>query len=91
LHPRLPYIGAEIVWGARNEMARTVDDALSRRTRGLILDARAAIEIAGTVARLMAEELRRDSRWIDDEVRRFVKLADGYLMTAEATVTEGCP
>jgi glycerol-3-phosphate dehydrogenase len=90
LHPRLPYTGAEIVWGARNEMARTVDDALSRRTRGLILDARAAIEIAATVARLMAEELRRDSQWIDEEVRRFVKLADGYLMTAEAPIAEGC-
>ena len=53
LHPDLPYIGAEVVWAAREEMARTVDDALSRRTRALLLNARAAVEIAPAVARIM--------------------------------------
>ena len=33
LHPDLPYIAAEVVWAAREEMARTVDDVLARRTR----------------------------------------------------------
>jgi glycerol-3-phosphate dehydrogenase len=44
LHPELPYCGAEVVWGVRKEMARTVDDILSRRTRALFLNARAAIQ-----------------------------------------------
>jgi glycerol-3-phosphate dehydrogenase len=35
-HPDLPYIGAEVVWAVRAEMARTVEDALARRTRALL-------------------------------------------------------
>ena len=30
----LPYLRAEVVFAARYEMAQTVDDVLSRRTRG---------------------------------------------------------
>jgi len=30
LHPALPYIAAEVVWAAREEMARTVEDVLAR-------------------------------------------------------------
>ena len=33
LHARLPYLQAEVAWAARNEMARTVEDILARRTR----------------------------------------------------------
>ena len=40
LHPKLPITGAEVQWACRNEMARTVDDVLSRRTRCLLFDAR---------------------------------------------------
>ncbi len=50
LHPALPYVAAEIVWAAREEMSRNLDDALSRRTRALLLNARAAMEIAPRVA-----------------------------------------
>jgi glycerol-3-phosphate dehydrogenase len=46
LHPALPYTGAEVVWAARFEMARTVEDVLARRTRALFLEARAAMEMA---------------------------------------------
>ena len=60
LHPALPYRASEVVWAARFEMARTVEDVLSRRLRALLLDARASVEMAPRVARLMAEELGRD-------------------------------
>nr|WP_218280518.1 FAD-dependent oxidoreductase [Verrucomicrobium spinosum] len=33
LDPALPYTAAEVIWAARREMARTVEDILSRRTR----------------------------------------------------------
>ena len=46
LHPALPYIAAEVVWAARDEMARTVEDVLARRTRALFLNARAAMAMA---------------------------------------------
>ena len=46
----LPYIGSEVIWATRYEMARTVEDVLARRTRALFLDARAAMDMAPAVA-----------------------------------------
>jgi glycerol-3-phosphate dehydrogenase len=80
LHPALPYIAAEVVWGVREEMARTVDDLLSRRTRALFLNARAAIEMAPAVAKLMAEELGAGQDWIDQQLQQFDDLARKYLL-----------
>ncbi|CAN5714258.1 glycerol-3-phosphate dehydrogenase/oxidase [soil metagenome] len=79
LHPRLEYVGAEVIWQVRQEMARTVEDVLARRTRALLLDARAAIEAAPAVARLMAGELDRDEAWIQEQIVEFSELAGGYL------------
>ena len=79
LHPELPYIAAEIVWAAREEMSRTVDDALSRRTRALSLNARAAVAMAPEVARLLARELGRDHAWERAQVESFTALAEQYL------------
>jgi len=80
LHPALPYIGAEVIWGVREEMARTLDDMLSRRTRALFLNARAAIEMAPAVAQLMAGELGTGQDWIDQQLREFNRLAAKYLL-----------
>jgi glycerol-3-phosphate dehydrogenase len=79
LHPRLPSRASEVVWAARDEMARTVDDVLSRRTRALFLDARAAIEAAPRVAALLAGELQRDPAWERQQVADFTALARGFL------------
>lgn len=79
LHERLDITGAEVVWACREEMARTVDDILSRRTRALIFDARAALAAAPAVAALLAEELGRDAAWIDAELEAFREIAEGYL------------
>jgi len=57
LSPRLPYREVEVVWAARREAARTVEDVLARRTRALLLDARASAEAAPRVAALLAAEL----------------------------------
>jgi glycerol-3-phosphate dehydrogenase len=80
LHPSLPYPLAAVVWAARNEQARTLEDVLSRRTRALILDARAAIEAAPVAADLLARELGRDKAWADAQIEEFTKLAGGYLL-----------
>jgi glycerol-3-phosphate dehydrogenase len=80
LHPRLrPRLG-EVVWAVRQEMARSVDDVLSRRTRSLILDARAAVEAAPRVAELMAKELGRDESWVKAQVKSFGDLAKSYIL-----------
>ena len=80
LHPSLPYLGAEVVWAARQEMARTVEDVLSRRTRALFLDAQAAHEMALPVARIMAEELHYGEDWISRQVSEFQTLASQYSL-----------
>jgi glycerol-3-phosphate dehydrogenase len=80
LHPALPYIAAEIVWSVRNEMSRTLDDALARRTRALLLNARATIEIAPKVANLMAAELGRDADWVETQIESFTTLAKRYIL-----------
>jgi glycerol-3-phosphate dehydrogenase len=79
LHARLPYCHGQVLWAARHEMARTVEDILARRTRSLLLDARASIEAAPRVAQLLATELRRDQTWIEAQVAEYATLARGYL------------
>jgi len=79
VHPRLACVQAEVVWHARNEMARTVEDVLARRTRALLLNARASIEAAPVVARLLAGELGRDEAWQRSQVEAFTRLASGYV------------
>lgn len=81
VHPRLDACVGEVVWAVREEMARTVDDFLARRTRSLLLDARAAAEAAPLVARVMASELGRGSEWELGEVEGFQELARGYILT----------
>jgi glycerol-3-phosphate dehydrogenase len=78
LHPALPYGGAEVLWAVREEMARTVEDVLARRTRALFLNAGAAALMAPRVAQLMAQELGRDTSWQDEQNLQFQKLAKGY-------------
>lgn len=80
LHPRLPYLCGQVQWAVRYEMARTLEDVLARRTRCLLLDARASIEAAPRVAALIAAELGRDQDWIDAQVRDYTALAEGYLL-----------
>ena len=80
LDPRLPYIGAELVWSTRFEMARTIEDLLARRTRALFLDARAAMAMAPVVARIMAEELKKDAIWEKEQVLSFLSVAKNYLV-----------
>jgi len=81
IHSQLPYTPAEVVWAARNEMARTVEDVLARRTRALLLDARASIEMAEPVADLLAAELGRDEEWKKQQVSAYKELAKGYIVT----------
>ena len=79
LHPDHPHTVAEVVHALRNEMACTVEDVLARRVRLLFLDARAAMEAAEQVARIMATELGHDEGWVQAQVRSFMAVAQRYL------------
>jgi glycerol-3-phosphate dehydrogenase len=81
LHWKLPYLVAEVVWAARHEMARSVEDVLARRTRALLLDARASAEIAPRVAMILAGELGRDEAWQRAQVEDYRALAAGYVLS----------
>jgi glycerol-3-phosphate dehydrogenase len=82
LHEALPICAAQVVWAVRQEMARTVDDVLARRTRALLLNARAAVAMAPETARLMAAELGYDAQWQQSQVAQFTAIARHYLVDA---------
>jgi len=80
LHPNHNIKVGEIIWAVRNEMARTIEDFLSRRTRLLLLDARASIEVAPIIAKHMAKELNLGSSWRNMQVKKYTELANTYLL-----------
>lgn len=80
LDSRLPYVEAEVVWAAREEMARTVEDVLARRTRALFLNSRAALDMAPRVAALLAQELGHGEKWADAQLASFQKVAQNYVI-----------
>jgi glycerol-3-phosphate dehydrogenase len=79
LHPDLPYVKGEVIWAVRMEAALTVEDILARRTRALLLDARASMEMARSVAELMAAEAGHDAGWIQQQTQAYCALAARYL------------
>lgn len=81
LHRRLPYLKAEVIWTMRNEMTMTVEDFNARRTRALLLDAKASVEMAPEVARLMAAEAGHNARWIESQIDAYTKLAKSYQIS----------
>jgi glycerol-3-phosphate dehydrogenase len=87
LHPRLPFRRREVIWAARHEMARTVEDVLARRTRALFLNAKAAMEAAPAVADLLAAELERSDAWKARDLQSFLGVAKGYLYDEGGSAT----
>ncbi|HEU5340951.1 glycerol-3-phosphate dehydrogenase/oxidase [Edaphobacter sp.] len=79
LHPELPYRRREVVWAARHEKARTVEDILARRTRALFLNAAAAMVAAPEVSRLLAKELGREESLRVADLEKFQATAQGYI------------
>jgi len=79
IHPKKTIRVGEIIWAARKEMARTVEDFLSRRTRHLLLDAKTSIEMAPVVAKWMAKELKKEKSWEKTQISNYEKLAKNYI------------
>lgn len=80
IHKDLDYLKVEVVWAARYEMARTIEDVLARRVRVLFLDAKKSIEMAPIVAEILAEELNKDRTWIDKQIEEYTALAKAYII-----------
>jgi glycerol-3-phosphate dehydrogenase len=71
---------AQLVWAVQFEMAQTVEDVLSRRTRALLLNANEAILIAPAVADIMADILGKDGQWKNDQINNFRSVAKAYTL-----------
>lgn len=78
LHADLPYTRKDVIRAIRDEMARTVEDVLARRTRALFLNADAAIEMAPAAAEIIANELEKDKSWIENQIETFNQTAGSY-------------
>jgi glycerol-3-phosphate dehydrogenase len=70
----------QVKWAVEHEMARTVEDVLSRRTRALLLDAEESIRISHEVASIMAPLLNKGNDWIEEQVNVYRQLAQQYLL-----------
>ena len=66
----LPVVKAEIVYAARHELAVSLTDALTRRTRLAMLAGAASLNCAPIAAELMAKELG----WSEEEAARQLEL-----------------
>ena len=80
LSESLQIIKAQVVWAVREEMAMTVEDVLSRRTRCQLLDARESIRMAPEVASIMAEEMGKDQQWVRSQVLAYEEVTRNYFL-----------
>ncbi len=76
----LSIIKAQVVWSVREEMARTVEDFLARRTRALFLNAKESVRIAPLVAKIMAGELHKDDSWTKNQLTEYNEVAKNYIL-----------
>jgi glycerol-3-phosphate dehydrogenase len=80
LVPGLPVIGAEVLYAARAEMALSITDILTRRTRLAMTAGREAIPAALTVAEILARELGWNAAERDRQLAEFKQeLSREYL------------
>ncbi|BCW08621.1 glycerol-3-phosphate dehydrogenase/oxidase [Arthrobacter sp. NtRootA1] len=70
----LPYLEAEVIYSARHEMARNVDDIMSRRTRARLVARDASAEAAERVGQLLMKELDLPATEIDAQVASYKNL-----------------
>jgi glycerol-3-phosphate dehydrogenase len=87
----LPYLGAEVVYAVRAEMAQSLDDVLARRTRALIQDGRRSAAAAPSVAALMATELGWTPEQAAEQSAQFAEAALAELDAAGLGVADPAP
>jgi hypothetical protein len=90
LHKDLPYTGAEVVWAARHEMARTVEDVLARRTRALFLNAGPRLAMARGWRHCSRASSAAYAAWQAAEVETIRRVAAGYVAAEPAARASAC-
>jgi len=82
----LPQLKVEALWAVRREMALTLEDVLSRRTRATLRRALAAAEAASSVGALLAGEWDRSAQSLSQEANAFALEVRGDLARAGVKV-----
>ena len=82
----LSYVGAEFVFAARHEMATTLIDLVTRRTRAHLHDARRTLEAAPAIAALVADDLGWDRSRVEREVSQYATLVHDEFEAAGLTL-----
>ena len=77
-----PYVGAEFIFSAREEMATSLVDLLTRRTRAHLHDARATLAAAPAIAQLVAPEMGWGDGEIATQVEAYRALVDHEFSAA---------
>ena len=78
----LPYMRAELVYAAREEMAQTLDDVLARRTRAVIQRAQPTMAAAHAAATLIAPDMGWDEQTASNQAAQFIETCQKELLTA---------
>jgi glycerol-3-phosphate dehydrogenase len=78
LNPGHPYLEAEVVYAAKQELAQRAMDVLARRVPLALLDTGAAAKVASRVIRIMAQELGwNEARCAEEEEIVHKRLREG--------------
>ncbi len=89
LVPGLAQLRVEALWAVRNEMAVTLDDVLTRRTRATLRRARAAADVAPDLADLLADEFGRARTAVHEEAEALRRQVETDLGRAGLDVGAG--
>ena len=84
----LPYVRAEAVYAARYEMAHTLADVLTRRTRAHLLARDASLDAAPAVAELLAPELGWSAADVQREVDAYRALVEHEKAAASSVLED---
>ena len=90
--PGLPYTRAEVVYAARAELARSVDDVLARRTRSRLFARDASAAAAPEVGALLGAELGLTDEQVERQVSDYlasIRHEKTVLFEGTAAATEG--
>jgi glycerol-3-phosphate dehydrogenase len=80
------YVKAEFLYGVQHEMATSLNDLLTRRTRAHLHDARSTLRCATSIAQLVSKDLSWDEEEIERQVESYRALVSLELTSAGLSV-----
>ena len=78
IHVKLPYTWSELQTYLENEQVQHAEDLLCRRTRCILLHKEATLSILDQAIQKIANHLGYDEKWMDQEKKRFMEIANSY-------------